>query len=157
MWSANAMKVKVLVTKSCPTLCNPMDCSPPGSSAHGDSPGKNTRVGCHFLLPDIFLIQGLNPCLLRFLHTLADSHCATWKAYKWQKFPSIPSLMRVFNHKLLLDFVKCFFCVNQYNHIIFFTWYDGLHWLTWMLKQPCTPAKKSTSSQCIVLFIHCKI
>ena len=24
-----------LVTKSCPTLCNPMDCSPPGSSAHG--------------------------------------------------------------------------------------------------------------------------
>ena len=23
------------VTKSCPTLCNPMDCSPPGSSAHG--------------------------------------------------------------------------------------------------------------------------
>ena len=25
----------VLVTQSCPTLCNPMDCSPPGSSVHG--------------------------------------------------------------------------------------------------------------------------
>ena len=24
-----------LVTQSCPTLCDPMDCSPPGSSAHG--------------------------------------------------------------------------------------------------------------------------
>ena len=24
--------VVVLVTKSCPTLCHPMDCSPPGSS-----------------------------------------------------------------------------------------------------------------------------
>ena len=23
---------------SCPTLCDPMDCSPPGSSVHGDSP-----------------------------------------------------------------------------------------------------------------------
>ena len=23
------------VTQSCPTLCNPMDCSPPGSSVHG--------------------------------------------------------------------------------------------------------------------------
>ena len=23
------------VAQSCPTLCNPMDCSPPGSSAHG--------------------------------------------------------------------------------------------------------------------------
>ena len=28
-------KVKVLVTQSCPTLCNPMDCSPQGSSVHG--------------------------------------------------------------------------------------------------------------------------
>ena len=25
----------VLVTQSCPTLCDPMDCSPPGSSVHG--------------------------------------------------------------------------------------------------------------------------
>ena len=31
------------------TLCDPMDCSPPGSSVHGDSPGKNTGVGCHDL------------------------------------------------------------------------------------------------------------
>ena len=28
-------KVKVLVTQLCLTLCNPMDCSPPGSSVHG--------------------------------------------------------------------------------------------------------------------------
>ena len=41
-----------------------MDCSPPGSSVHGDSPGKNTDVGCHALLWGIFLIQGQNPCLL---------------------------------------------------------------------------------------------
>ena len=39
-----------LVTQSCPTLCDPMDCSPPGSSVHGDSPGKSTRVDCHALL-----------------------------------------------------------------------------------------------------------
>ena len=35
-----------LVTQLCPTLCNPMDCSPPGSSVHGDSPGKNSGVSC---------------------------------------------------------------------------------------------------------------
>ena len=35
--------------QSCPTLCNPIDSSPPGSHPW-DSPGKNTRVGCHFLL-----------------------------------------------------------------------------------------------------------
>ena len=38
------------VAKSCLPLCDPVDCSPPGSSVHGDSPGKNTGVGCHFLL-----------------------------------------------------------------------------------------------------------
>ena len=48
----------------CPTLCNPMDCSPPGSSVHGDSPGKNTGVGCHALLQGIFPTQGSNPGLL---------------------------------------------------------------------------------------------
>ena len=31
----NSWKVKVLVTQSCPILCNPMDCSPPGSTVHG--------------------------------------------------------------------------------------------------------------------------
>ena len=42
--------VVCLVTQSCLTLCHPMDCSPPGFSVHGDSPGKNTGVGCHALL-----------------------------------------------------------------------------------------------------------
>ena len=55
--------VLCLVTQSCPTLCHPVDCSSPGSSVHGDSPGKNTGVGGHALLQGIFLTQGLNPGL----------------------------------------------------------------------------------------------
>ena len=39
-----------LVAQSCPTLCDPMGCSLPSSSVLGDSPGKNTGVGCNFLL-----------------------------------------------------------------------------------------------------------
>jgi len=35
--------------QSCPTLCDPIDGSPLGSHPW-DSPGKNTGVGCHFLL-----------------------------------------------------------------------------------------------------------
>ena len=31
-----------------------------------DSPGKNTRVGCHFLLQGMFPTQGLNPGLLHW-------------------------------------------------------------------------------------------
>ena len=34
----------------CPTLCDPIDSSPLGSPCPWDSPGKNTGVGCHFLL-----------------------------------------------------------------------------------------------------------
>ena len=53
------------VSQSCPTLCNPLDCSPPGSSVHGDSPGRNAGVGCPVLLQGIFLTRGLNPGVLR--------------------------------------------------------------------------------------------
>ena len=31
----------------CHTLCDPMDCGPPVSPVHGDSPGEDTGVGCH--------------------------------------------------------------------------------------------------------------
>ena len=54
--------VLCLVTQSCPTLCNPMDCSPLDSSVHGDSPGKNTGVGCHALLQGIFPNPSLPHC-----------------------------------------------------------------------------------------------
>ena len=40
-----------------------MDCIPPGSSVHGDSPGKNTGVDCHAFLQGIFPTQGSNPGL----------------------------------------------------------------------------------------------
>ena len=50
--------------QSCPTLWDPMDCSPPGFSVHGDSLGKNTGVVCHFLLQWIFLTQRWNQSLL---------------------------------------------------------------------------------------------
>ena len=50
------------------TLCDPMD-----SLCPWYSPGKNTGVGCHFLLQGIFLTQGLNPRLLHLLHWQAGS------------------------------------------------------------------------------------
>ena len=53
-----------LVTQLCLTLCDPMDCSTPGSSVRGDSLGKNTGVRCHALLQGIFPTQELNWGLL---------------------------------------------------------------------------------------------
>ena len=42
------MHAKLLL--SCLTLCDPMNCSPPGSSVHGDPPGKDTGMSCCALL-----------------------------------------------------------------------------------------------------------
>ena len=74
--------VLCLVAQSCPTLCNPKDCSPPGSTVQGNSPGKNTGMGCHALLQGNFPSQGLNPGLPRCRQTLyclsrqgSPSHC----------------------------------------------------------------------------------
>ena len=50
--------------QSCPTLCKSMDCSPPGSSVHGDSPGKSTGVAPGEICPT----QGSNLSLLHLLH-----------------------------------------------------------------------------------------
>ena len=52
------------VAQSCPTLCDPMDCSLVHGILHPwDSSGKNTGVGYHFLLQGIFPTQGSNPGL----------------------------------------------------------------------------------------------
>ena len=50
-----------LVIQSSQTLCDLMDCHPSGSSTHGDSPGKNTEVGCRTLLQGNPLNPGIEP------------------------------------------------------------------------------------------------
>ena len=74
-----------LVAQLCPTLCNPMNYRPPGSSVRGDSPGKNAGVGCLSLLQGVFPTQGLNPGLPHcwwILYLL--SHCRSPKAAQYQ-------------------------------------------------------------------------
>ena len=46
-----------------------VDCQAPLSTGN---PG-NTELGCHFLLQEIFLTKGSNPCLLQLLYWQMDS------------------------------------------------------------------------------------
>ena len=55
--------MKVLVAQLCPILCNLMGCSSPMLLCPWDFPGKNTGVGSHSLLQEIFPTQGWNPSL----------------------------------------------------------------------------------------------
>ena len=47
--------------QSCLTLCDPMDCSLPGSYCPWDSPDKNTGVGCSALLQGNRPSPGIEP------------------------------------------------------------------------------------------------
>ena len=77
-----------LVAQLCPTLFDSMDCSPPGSSVHGDSPSKNTGVGCHSLLQGIFPTQGSNPGVLHCRHILYHlSHQGSPRILEWVGYP----------------------------------------------------------------------
>ena len=70
------------------TLCNFMDYSLPGSSVRGDSPGKNTRLGCHALLQGIFPTQRLNsgfPHCRQILYRL--SHQGSPRIQEWVAYP----------------------------------------------------------------------
>ena len=62
--------VLCLVTQSCLTLWDLMDCSLPGSSVHGDSSGKNTGVGLPCPPPGDLPNPGIKP---RSLALLTDS------------------------------------------------------------------------------------
>ena len=80
-----------LVTQSCPTLCNLKDYSPPGSSVHGNSPGKSTGMGCQALLQGIFSTHGSNPGLPPFRQILyhlnhqGSPRILEWVAYSFSK------------------------------------------------------------------------
>ena len=93
-WIINTLKSSAfvsllcLIAQLCLTLCDPMDCSLPGSSVHEDSPGKNTGVGCHALLQGIFPTQGSNPgypLCKRILYQL--SHQGSPRILKWVACP----------------------------------------------------------------------
>ena len=68
--------------QSCPTSCDPIDYSLSGSPVHGDSPGKNTGVGCHALLQGIFPTEGLNLCVLNISCIGKQVLTSTWEALK---------------------------------------------------------------------------
>ena len=98
-------EVQVLVTQSCPTLCDPMDCSLPGSSGI-----LQTRI-LKFLLQGMILTQGSNPALLhcrQILYHLSHQGCtledipksprSVWQIcsfYTWAFFSGIWSLVLI--------------------------------------------------------------
>ena len=134
--SASSCWLDPLIIILCRSLCaqslshvwlfvTPMDCSPPGSFVHRDSPGKNTGVGCHALLQGIFKTQGSNlhlPHCRRILNHLNHwgspyvplylwSFYLLWRLLIWYNTPT-----STFLHFFVIYLFPCF----QITYIIIF-------------------------------------
>ena len=72
-----------LIAVLCPTLLRPHGLQPARLLCPWDSPGKNTGVGCHFLLQGVFLTQGLTLCLLHWQVDLVSLN------HQWSPFSSV--------------------------------------------------------------------
>ena len=136
--------MKVKVAQLCPTLCNPVDCTPPGSSVYGDSPGNNTGVGCHALLQGIFPTQESNPGLLhcrQFLNWLSyEGRHAAAAAKLLQSCPTLrphrrqpTRLPRPWDSPGKNTAVGCHFLLHEGSHrwcLICYQWFSVLNHTT---------------------------
>ena len=101
------VSVCVLVAQSYPTLCDPMDCSPPASSVRGI---LQAGMGCHFL-QGIFPSQGSNPHLL---------HCR-WILYHLNHQGSIYVYIYIYIHIYIYTYIYVYIYtyIHTYIHICF--------------------------------------
>ena len=83
-------RVCVVAANSCLTLCDPLNCSLPGSSFHGDSPGKNTGVGSRSLLQGILPISSGN--FFTYMDSAEDLRGTLCRSLEFSLHPS-PSLV----------------------------------------------------------------
>ena len=137
-----------LVPKFCATLFDPMDYSLPGSSVHGISPGKNTGVGCHFLLWGIFLTQGSNPRLLPWqVYSLLLSHQGS--PIFTTRFKNSINLEKLLYHSsnLLLFFLLEENCFAMLCWFLLFNNMNQLQLYTLFLEPPTPPPSHPSRSQ----------
>ena len=96
--------------QSCPTLCDPMDCSPPGSSVCGIFLDKNIGVGWQALLQGMFSTQRLNTCRLSLLHCrqilYALDHWGSLFVIIFPLFKTQLALYCLYIHRMMLKLLR---------------------------------------------------
>ena len=115
--------------QSCPTLCNPMDCSPPGSLVHGILQAKNTGVGCCALLQGVFPDPGvehvslMSPALAGGFFTTSASWEAPCRvslctiAERWKQ-PKVPSTDKCINKMWSVRTMGYYLALSIYEILI---------------------------------------
>ena len=132
-----------------------MDCIPPGSSVHADSPGGNTEVGCHALFQGIFPTHGSNPGLLHcrwILYHLShhrSPRILEWVAYLFSRGSSRPrNWTRVTciaggfftswaTREVVVTIINLILAMRKLRHLQ--TW-GSLETTQWSQQLPCLPS-----------------
>ena len=125
-----------LVSKLCLTLLWPHGLLPVRLLCPWDFPGKNTGVGCHFLLQEIFLTQGSIPCLL---HCEVDSLPLSHQG----SLSSLVAIVELLCHIQLCNSMNCSlpgFSVLHYHQEFAQT---HIHWVSDAI-QPSHPLSPSS-------------
>ena len=96
-------------------------------------------------------------CLLSMMLTVGLSYMVSIMC---GYVPSIPTLLRVFYHEWMLDFIKCFFCIYSYDCVVFILHFvyvvNHIYWFANVV-QPCTPRINPTWSQCEIYLMYHRI
>ena len=114
---------KKMVGQFCPTLFNPMDCSPPGSSVHGILQARIPEWVAIPISRGVFPTQGLNPNLLQILYRLRHQGSLILLKYWINLKPLTSSIQSMFSllvnipekqEEVLLSFVShlFYYCLN---------------------------------------------
>ena len=95
--------------QSCPTLCDPVDCSPPGSSVRGTLQARVLEWVCHALLQGVFQPrdQTRSPVLL---------HCKFFTAKPWRK----PQIISVYNPSLSIIYPLSIYHLIAMHHLFIY-------------------------------------
>ena len=102
-------KMKLSVAQSCPTLCDPVDCSLPGSSAPWNSPGKNTGVGNHHLLQGSF-----RPRDWTWVSCIANGLLTVWVTREAEK-QLLKQELPMLSHSWMIEKYYCSIWILRYT------------------------------------------
>ena len=151
--------------QSCPTLCNPIDSSPPGSPRPWDSPGKNTGVGCHFLLQCMKVkseIESAQSCLTlsdpmdcsppgSSIHGTFQARVLEWGAIAY-------SLSQIILFSFPIFFFLFFLFFSYYSFLLLFCFVPRHMELPWPGIKPlwkCRVLNTGSPGKSLRLFIDC--
>ena len=124
LFSIHFQPIYAMCLLSCVLLfVTPTDYSPPGSSVHGNSPGKNTGVNCYFLLQWIFPTQGSNPglphCRWILYHLSHQGSIINYTNYLWTpKNLTLSNWLKAFNLQLFKFLSKRMFKIRDHLNFL---------------------------------------